>query len=216
MKRQINMDEISDGKLYSGNDMVKADCNGCKDCSKCCSGMGNSIILDPYDIARIAYNTGLNFNQISEKYIELNVVDGVILPNIKMNEKDKCSFLDSEGRCKIHEFRPGFCRMFPLGRIYDENGFKYFLQMHECPYENKTKIKVKKWLGIPNLKDYEEYINKYHKMLKFAEGKIIEEPTIVKDINMDILNTLYVTPYKEESVLMEISERIDNIISRYR
>ena len=26
MKRQVTMEEISDGKLYTSNDMVKADC----------------------------------------------------------------------------------------------------------------------------------------------------------------------------------------------
>ena len=30
MKRNIDMNEISDGKLYELNDMVKADCNDCK------------------------------------------------------------------------------------------------------------------------------------------------------------------------------------------
>ncbi len=36
MKREIDWKEISDGKLYSLNDMVKADCGDCKGCSACC------------------------------------------------------------------------------------------------------------------------------------------------------------------------------------
>lgn len=28
MKRQVTMEEISDGKLYTSNDLVKADCGG--------------------------------------------------------------------------------------------------------------------------------------------------------------------------------------------
>ena len=47
MKREIDMSEISDGKLYTANDMVRADCHDCEGCSACCKGMGNSIILDP-------------------------------------------------------------------------------------------------------------------------------------------------------------------------
>ena len=36
MERNIDMKEVSDGKLYTSNDMVKADCGGCEGCSACC------------------------------------------------------------------------------------------------------------------------------------------------------------------------------------
>ena len=32
MRRDCDLNKISDGKRYLLNDMVKADCNGCKDC----------------------------------------------------------------------------------------------------------------------------------------------------------------------------------------
>ena len=57
MLRNIDLNEISDGKLYGINDMVKADCGGCHGCSACCHDMGTSIILDPLDVFRIT--TGL-------------------------------------------------------------------------------------------------------------------------------------------------------------
>ena len=40
MERNVSMDEISDGRLYGLNDMVKADCRDCEGCSACCRGMG--------------------------------------------------------------------------------------------------------------------------------------------------------------------------------
>ena len=33
MKRDIDIKEISDGKLYTANDMVKTDCHDCIGCS---------------------------------------------------------------------------------------------------------------------------------------------------------------------------------------
>ena len=42
MDREIDMKEVSDGKLYGLRDMVKADCGGCEGCSDCCRGMGTS------------------------------------------------------------------------------------------------------------------------------------------------------------------------------
>ena len=56
MKRNVSLEEISDGKLYTSNDMVKADCGDCAGCSACCHGMGESIVLDPLDIYRLTTN----------------------------------------------------------------------------------------------------------------------------------------------------------------
>ena len=113
MIRNEKLEDISDGRLYDANDMVKAYCNECKGCHACCTGMGNSIILDPMDVMRLCRETGKNFTQLLEKELEVNVVDGLVLPNIKMTA-DKCPFLNEEGRCSIHSARPGFCRLFPL------------------------------------------------------------------------------------------------------
>ena len=81
MKRQVTMEEISDGKLYTSNDLVKADCGDCEGCHACCTGMGSSIVLDPLDIVRICRGTGAAFETLLAGKIELNVVDGIILPN---------------------------------------------------------------------------------------------------------------------------------------
>ena len=102
MKRNVSLAEISDGRLYKANDMVKADCGGCNGCSRCCHGMGNSIILDPYDVYRMTTGMGKSMQELLAASVELNVVDGVILPNLKMQgTKEACAYLDEEGRCSI-------------------------------------------------------------------------------------------------------------------
>ena len=61
------------------------------------------------------------FEQLLVDTIELQVVDSVILPDPRMDgEKEQCVFLNEQGRCRIHAMRPGLCRVFPLGRIYEE------------------------------------------------------------------------------------------------
>lgn len=197
MKREIDINEISDGKLYTANDLVKVVCNDCKGCSKCCTGMGESIILDPYDIFRLCSGLNISFEKLLSSYLELNVVDGVILPNLKMNTKtNTCSFLNSEGRCSVHSIRPGICRMFPLGRIYDEKFFKYFIQVYECPSKNIGKVKVKKWLDTPNLSIYETYINDWHRLLKKIEEKNYSmDLDEQKKINMGLLNVFFINKY---------------------
>lgn len=89
MKRNVSLAEISDGRLYKASDMVKADCGGCNGCSRCCHGMGNSIILDPYDVYRMTTGMGKSMQELLAASVELNVVDGVILPNLKCREQRK-------------------------------------------------------------------------------------------------------------------------------
>lgn len=97
------------------------------------SGNGDSIILDPYDMDQLYRGTGLKPEELLLRAADLSVVDGIILPHLKMTGKrDCCPFLSGEGRCRIHAFRPGFCRLFPLGRLYEDGSFSYFLQTKEC------------------------------------------------------------------------------------
>lgn len=197
MERNIDMNEVSDGRLYTANDMVKADCGGCQGCSACCHGMGNSITLDPLDIFRLCTGLKTDFAGLMEDKIELNIVDSLILPNLKMTGKgEACVFLNAEGRCSIHPFRPGICRMFPLGRYYEDGSFKYFLQLHECPKPNKAKVKVKKWLDISSLKQYEQYIRDWHYYLKDLEKQVKADPEQIRPVSMELLNRFYVMPYE--------------------
>ena len=201
MKRNVDIKEISDGRLYSSGDMVKADCHDCKGCSDCCRGMGSSVILDPMDIWRLYRGIKKDFPALmGENYIELGVVDGMILPNLKMNvQKDACPFLDDDDRCSIHSSRPGLCRLFPLGRYYEENGFKYFIQVHECSRKDRGKVKIKKWLGIPNLKAYESYIMEWHDFLNVCENEL---ETLNDDnkriLTLYVLRRFYETPYMSQ------------------
>lgn len=202
MKREIDLKEISDGRFYTANDMVKIGCNDCQGCSECCRMVGDTILLDPYDIYQLEKALKMNFEELIAERIELRVVDGLIQPHLKMRSDGLgCTFLSKEGRCTIHNSRPGFCRMFPMGRIYQEDGFKYFLQVHECPYPNKTKIKLRKWLGISSLERYEEYIRKWHGLTRQAADIVenTENQEIVKKLNMYLLNMFYVNQYDGEA-----------------
>ncbi len=208
------MKEISDGKLYKANDLVKADCNDCQGCSACCQQMGTSIILDPLDLYRLTFGLHQKFEQLLADKIELNVVDGIILPNLKMSGvEEKCAFLNNEGRCSIHTIRPGVCRLFPLGRYYDGESFQYFLQIHECKKENRTKVKVKKWIDTPDLKKNEKYISDWHYFLKDIQKLLLEfqNDEKAKKINMLILQTFFLEPYHQGEFYVQFYERLEKI-----
>ena len=179
MLRNVDLSEISDGKLYDANDMVKADCKGCEGCSACCRGMGKSIILDPLDVHRLTTGLGVPFEALLSQHVELNVVDGLILPNLRMTEgADACPFLNEQGRCSIHAYRPGICRLFPLGRFYD-------------------------------IRTYEQFISDWHYFLKALQERIagMEDQAQIRSICMYVLQQFYLAPC--EDFYEAFHERLD-------
>lgn len=201
MERDINISEISDGKKYHINDMVKIACNDCEGCSSCCEHMDKLITLDPYDIHRMLSGLdGESFETLVNSRIELTVDRGIVIPTLMMNsESGKCTFLNGEGRCSIHSVRPGICRLFPMGRLYEEDSFYYFLQKDECNYSNKSKIKLKNWIDTKDINKYERFVFDWNKLLRDTRDLIgrIEEKEI-KQIDMIILNLFYINTYNDE------------------
>lgn len=200
MKRDVRVEELQ--KLYTCHDMAKADCGGCHGCSACCQGMGNTVILDPYDMYQLQRGLGADPQVLmAQGHIEMSMVDGLVLPHLTMaGEEEQCVFLNEEGRCRIHSFRPGLCRLFPLGRVYDEDGFKYYVQLYECPKPVKTKVKIDKWLGIPEIKKYEEFVLAWHWLQKWCQELIEQAPDLVREdvrkkIATGLLSIFYMTPY---------------------
>lgn len=217
MKRNVSLEEISDGRLYHENDMVKADCHGCRGCYACCTGMGSSVILDPYDVYRLQAGTGKTLSVLlGEEAAELNVVDGVILPNLKMRgPEERCAFLEKDGRCGIHPSRPGLCRLFPLGRYYENGDFRYFLQTKECREANRSKVKAAKWIDTPRGNRYHRFVCDWHELLKELEeaAAVTEDPEGAKGLNLLMLRTFYMEPYDTaEDFYLQFERRKDNFV----
>lgn len=214
MWREETVEELSDGRLYTANDMVKLGTDDCRGCSDCCR-MGPVIVLDPLDVFELNRFLGSSFEALLNETIELKVIDGLILPVLKLvaenaragedkadagqgdgpggekadagqgagscedrsgaeqgagsgEEAMVCPYLGEDGRCTIHAFRPGICRLYPLGRSWEGGEFRYILQTGECKHCKGTKIKVKKWLGIPDLSSYEAFCRDWHSLLADA------------------------------------------------
>ncbi len=207
MKRNVDLAEIWDGRLYDVMDMAKLGCQDCAGCSACCKGMGNSIILDPMDVYRLEKGLQKSFEELLQDHLELNVVDGVILPNLKLvGEQEACTFLNEEGRCSIHENRPGICRLFPLGRVYEKDDYKYFLQVKECQKQNRTKVKISKWIDTPDYSRYKAYILRWHSFLNKAEEimRDASDEDFSKQFCMLILQAFYGKSY---NVTMDFYEQ---------
>lgn len=214
MLREVDLKEISDGKLYDCNDMVKADCGGCEGCSACCRGMGESVVLDPLDVFRLTTGLSTSFEGLLQDKLALRVVDGLVLPYLRMTgQEEACAFLNADGRCSIHSLRPGICRLFPLGRFYEGDSFRYFLQVQECKKQNRTKIKVKKWMDTPDIKRYEQFVRDWHALQKRVQAGLDKEDGLElrKNVSMRLLQDFFFAPYERERDFYEqFSERLGN------
>lgn len=192
----MDLKEISDGKLYGLNDMAKVCADHCRGCSACCYGRDDTITLDPLDVHRLKEGLGQNFQQLMEKGIDLGVSEGLIRPHMRMTEDKnaRCVFLNDQGRCAIHAFRPGLCRIFPLGRVYEETGIKYILLTGECVRENRTKEKVRRWIDVPDVTEYETFLTAWHGFVKAVREAIAEsgDDSFIRNLNLYVLQKFYV------------------------
>ena len=214
MRREGTLADISDGRLYRADDLVRADCGGCEGCSACCYGAGDTIVLDPLDWHRLSEGLSAGLQELlASGKIGLHVEEGLILPHLAMSKNGGCGFLNEEGRCGIHSLRPGICRLFPLGRYYEGNSFRYFLQTRECRKENRAKVRIRKWLDVEDVPRYEAFVCRWHYFLKKIQGKLTEESQM-KQWSLLLLEQFYQRPYEGEDFYREWEERTENFEKR--
>ena len=219
-------------KQFTSRDMVKIGCHDCQGCFSCCQGMGDTVVLNPYDVYELEKHLGKSFEELMQKEIALHTQKGMILPHVSMEtEKETCIFLNEQGRCSIHSFRPGLCRLFPLGRNYDYPeqdsnlegdaiGFHYFILEDACPKKDKTKVKIDKWLGVSRLSTHEAFILSWHNFCKYVQKKLEvlimdpEQENYIKQINLFVLQLFYGKDWDMEQDFYKQME--DRLAQAYR
>ena len=132
-----------------------------------------------------------------ERELELSMVDEMLLPKMRMDQRNACHFLDANGRCSIHPVRPGICRLFPLGRYYENDDYRYFLQTLECRKHDRYKLRIRDWLDEKDAEAYHDYIMSWHRFLKLMEEKL---PLLTEEsrssVTCYILKMFFLAPYQ--------------------
>lgn len=199
MRREGSVEDLSDGRRYRAGDLVRIGTDGCAGCSDCCR-MDPVIVLDPYDAYQLQRGTGQTLEKLLDVTVCLQVIDGLIQPVLKMTD-GICPYLRADGRCGIHECRPGICRLYPLGRSWEKGDFSYILQTGECTHPAGTKVKVKKWLDIADLPRYEDYQRSWHAFLEKARdlcGRTEGQSAVRRMVCVQILEKCYLSPFDME------------------
>lgn len=189
-------------RLYSAQDMARISSSACAGCGACCRGMGDTIVLDPYDVWQLTKGLGRPFGELLGSCADLHVEEGVIMPHLKMREEtESCAFLGTDGRCTVHAYRPGICRLFPLGRQFDDKKTSYFIVPNGCVKGGLSKVRIDRWIGIEDLPRYEEYKAEWRSLLRTLQARIAAEPSVEvqRNVNLYFLRTFYMTPYEGDA-----------------
>lgn len=198
-------------KFFDLQDMVRIGCNECKGCHACCEGMGDSVVLTPYDVHVLSAALQIPVDGLFQEWLQLTVVDGLIQPSMAMNgPKECCHALDEQGRCRIHAFRPSICRLFPLGRQYTAEGIQYFVLEGACPAAGKTKVKISKWVDRPEFKEHEAFLIQWHSFKKLCMARLeaVSNETYHRQLLMYVLQLFFRKPYTEGGFYVEFLERL--------
>lgn len=155
---------------------------------------------------QIIIGSGKTYGDLIHHKIELHKEDQVTLPNLKMiGETQACGFLDGQERCSIHSYRPSICRLFPLGRYYENKDFKYFFQTGECPKLDLSKVKVKKWIGIENYNENKKFILYWYDFVKALKWRVkfVKDVKELEAINAYLIKTFYAIDWKDDQIFYE-------------
>lgn len=194
MKTNMLLSDISDGQSYDLMDTVLADTKGCEGCSACCENVGDLVTLTPYDLYQMRVATGMTLDALFEGHLQKVTQDKITLPHLKMvTENQNCAFLDKDKRCAIHAYRPNICRLFPLGRFYENGDFHYFLQNNACIKEDLEPVVVNDWINIPNYDDNKIFILSWYQFIKALtfRMKFVRDEAEIEAIQKDILDTFF-------------------------
>jgi Fe-S-cluster containining protein len=125
MKKQDRKKAIriagSDAVPLEPADQVQLAC-GTAGCSSNCCMNGPHIILNPYEIALICRAAGMSYEDLLD-IVETDRVNG--FPLVMLPRDPACHFWTERG-CRIYGARPLACRLFPLGRVF-ENGHSFII-----------------------------------------------------------------------------------------
>lgn len=200
INKEAIMDDLKNRRMNLDDEFYY----GCMQCGSCCHDI--DIILNPYDLYRLAKYLGLSTEEVIMKYCLWHIGENSKLPVVwlEFTEDGACPFL-KQNRCAVQEAKPFVCAAYPLGRAYlpEEDKIVYIRQNTQCglPYKKQT---VREWIFGERDVTYEEEVHK-------AWTKMIEEmmaftrlyPDNIVNMLCEMLFTFFYVGYDTETDFLE-------------
>ncbi len=104
----------AEAAVLSEADLLQLSC-GTGGCGSNCCRSSAPVILNPYEIALICRASGMTYEDLLD-IVETDRANG--FPLVMLPRDPACHFWSEKG-CRIYGARPLACRLFPLGRVFD-------------------------------------------------------------------------------------------------
>lgn len=108
--------------VLTESDLLHLSC-GIYGCTSNCCTKSAPVILNPYEIALMCRDSKMSYEDLLD-IVETDRARG--FPLVMLPRDPACHFWTGRG-CRIYQARPLACRLFPLGRVFD-NGRSYIVQ----------------------------------------------------------------------------------------
>ncbi|MEZ5359832.1 MAG: YkgJ family cysteine cluster protein [Candidatus Zixiibacteriota bacterium] len=153
------------------NDTFQFSCKKHGDC--CTNRETNPILCTPYDAFKLQTHLGVNSGEFKKYFADLVLASDpefpvMLVSSPKLNEHfDQCVFLDNNN-CRVYEARPLVCRLYPLGRILDNDMTSYFFKVDtdkHCGLGKGPSYTIDEWIKKTNSKSYLDWSEKFYKLL---------------------------------------------------
>jgi Fe-S-cluster containining protein len=129
----------------------------CSLCGECCRNAENSVMLEPFDLFRIARHFRRNgrpycgIEDVIMEYTDIKTIDDTNYPIFLAKAKGQrkaCVFL-KDGRCSIQDAKPKACRLYPLGAWPNDalTEFVYFIASEKQHHFAGPAIRVSDWMA---------------------------------------------------------------------
>ena len=152
----------------------------CRACCRCCSH--KIIHLNPYEVARLSRNRGINTTEFLDGY---TAASGTAL---KPRDNGACVFLTPEG-CGVHADRPLVCRLYPLGRRTTAEGEEWFSEMIPHPEtegEYGTDGTVDEFLNRQGAQPFIEAVDRYVELAGRMSHALLEKTAHDSEIRQNV------------------------------
>ena len=160
------MDETS-GQLNL-DDTFYFSCDPGLDCfTQCCQDV--NILLTPYDILQMKNRLSISSTEFLEQYTKTLIAPESALPavQLKLDEENnkRCHFVTETG-CGVYEGRPWSCRLYPLDKRDEGEGFAPIVDSSRCLGLNSAKIwELRDWFQDQGLAPYDSWNRRFAELI---------------------------------------------------
>ncbi|MEZ5357204.1 MAG: YkgJ family cysteine cluster protein [Candidatus Zixiibacteriota bacterium] len=170
--RQVIHERVgSIDNILSPNDTFQFSCKRHGDC--CTNRYSNPILCTPYDAFKLQTHLGVNSGEFKKHFADLVLASDLEFPVMLLSSpkvksfSDQCIFLD-KNNCTVYEARPLVCRLYPLGRILNNDMTSYFFKVNtesNCGLGRGQSYTIDEWIEKTKSRPYLEWSEKFYKLL---------------------------------------------------